>query len=162
MDWVFIYNSTFCPHNLFMCFVWIWEQTAIISLYSINWPVFITEENVYCAVGTGSLYIIIICINFSLLSAKCCTAGHIFLSAVYITFRPVTKLALCIWLISYNKAYCYFIRIALIILSWMYLSLINHWLGNFWMQYRVTVDWDRRFWRCVGVWEIIFFLFYLI
>jgi hypothetical protein len=28
----------------FMCFVWIWEQTAIISLYSINWLVFITEE----------------------------------------------------------------------------------------------------------------------
>jgi hypothetical protein len=26
-----------------MCFVWIWEQTAIISLYSINWLVFITE-----------------------------------------------------------------------------------------------------------------------
>ena len=26
-----------------MCFVWIWEQTAIISLYSINWSVFITE-----------------------------------------------------------------------------------------------------------------------
>jgi hypothetical protein len=26
-----------------MCFVWIWEQTAIISLHSINWLVFITE-----------------------------------------------------------------------------------------------------------------------
>ena len=25
------------------CFVWIWEQTAIISLYNINWLVFITE-----------------------------------------------------------------------------------------------------------------------
>ena len=34
-----------------MCFVWIWEQTAIISLYSINWLVFITEmKSVYCAV----------------------------------------------------------------------------------------------------------------
>jgi len=32
-------NSTFCPHSVFMCFVWIWEQTAIISLYSINWLV---------------------------------------------------------------------------------------------------------------------------
>ena len=43
-----------------MCFVWIWEQTAIISLYSINWLVFITEtECVYCAVRTGSLYIIL-------------------------------------------------------------------------------------------------------
>jgi hypothetical protein len=29
-------NSTFCPHSVFMCFVWISEQTAIISLYSIN------------------------------------------------------------------------------------------------------------------------------
>jgi len=27
----------------YMCFVWIWEQTAIISLCSINWPVFINE-----------------------------------------------------------------------------------------------------------------------
>jgi hypothetical protein len=26
-----------------MCFEWIWEQTAVISLYSINWLVFITE-----------------------------------------------------------------------------------------------------------------------
>ena len=29
-------NSTFCPLNVFMCFVWISEQTAIISLYNIN------------------------------------------------------------------------------------------------------------------------------
>ena len=42
-----------------MCFVWISEQTAIISLYNINWLVFIT---VYCAVRAGSLYIIIIII----------------------------------------------------------------------------------------------------
>jgi len=49
-------NSTFCPHSVFMCFMWIWEQTAIISLYNINWLVFITEtECVYCAVRTGSL-----------------------------------------------------------------------------------------------------------
>ena len=32
-------NSTFCPHSVFMCFVWISEQTAIISLHSINWLV---------------------------------------------------------------------------------------------------------------------------
>ena len=45
--------------TVFMCFVWIWEQTAIISLYSINWLVCITEtECVYCAVRPGSLYII--------------------------------------------------------------------------------------------------------
>ena len=52
-------NSMFCPHSVFMCFVWIWEQTAIMSLYNINWLVCITEtECVYCAVRTGSLYII--------------------------------------------------------------------------------------------------------
>jgi hypothetical protein len=50
-------NPTFCPHSVFMCFVWISEQTAIISLYSINWPVFITEtEYVYCAVRAESSY----------------------------------------------------------------------------------------------------------
>jgi hypothetical protein len=39
-----------------MCFMWISEQTAFISLYSINWLVFITEtECVYCAVRTGYL-----------------------------------------------------------------------------------------------------------
>jgi len=31
------HKFTFCPHSVFMCFVWIWEQTAIISLYSISW-----------------------------------------------------------------------------------------------------------------------------
>jgi len=34
-----IQQFPFCPHSVFMCFVWIWEQTAIISLYSINWLV---------------------------------------------------------------------------------------------------------------------------
>ena len=53
-------NSTFCPHSVFMCFVWISEQTAIISLYNINWLVCITETvSVYCAVRTVSLYIYI-------------------------------------------------------------------------------------------------------
>jgi hypothetical protein len=34
----------FCSaHNAFMCLAWISEQTAIISLYSINLTVFITE-----------------------------------------------------------------------------------------------------------------------
>ena len=28
--------STFCPRNVLVCFVCIWEQTVIISLYSIN------------------------------------------------------------------------------------------------------------------------------
>jgi hypothetical protein len=42
--------------SVFMCFLWISEQTAIISLYNINWLVCWTEtECVYCAVRTGSL-----------------------------------------------------------------------------------------------------------
>jgi hypothetical protein len=52
-------NPTFCPHSVFVCFVWISEQTAIISLHSIKWLVFTTEtECVYCAVRTESLYTI--------------------------------------------------------------------------------------------------------
>jgi len=48
-------NYTFCPHSVFMCFVWISEQTAIISLSNINWLVFITQTQcVYCAVRTAS------------------------------------------------------------------------------------------------------------
>ena len=45
-------NSTLCPHSVFMCFVWIWEQTAIISLYNIKWLVctITGTECVYCAV----------------------------------------------------------------------------------------------------------------
>jgi len=41
---------------VFMCFVWISEQTAIISLNSINWLVFITETKcVYCVVRARTL-----------------------------------------------------------------------------------------------------------
>jgi hypothetical protein len=36
-------QCTYCRQSVFVCFVCIWEQTAIISLYSINWLVFITE-----------------------------------------------------------------------------------------------------------------------
>ena len=47
------------PTHCIMCFVWIWEQTAIISLYGINWLVCITEtECVYCAVRARCLTII--------------------------------------------------------------------------------------------------------
>jgi len=43
-------------HNAFKCFLCVSEQTAIISLYSIDWLVFITEaESVHSAVRTDSL-----------------------------------------------------------------------------------------------------------
>ena len=63
---------TSCPHSLYMCFLWISEQTAIISLYSINWLVFSNqEESVYCAVRTECLYIIQVNIRH-----YTTTAGH--------------------------------------------------------------------------------------
>ena len=63
-------NSTFCPHSVFMCFVWTSEQTTIISLYNINWLVFITEtECVYCAVRTGCLKVVQV--RYQLKSADC-------------------------------------------------------------------------------------------
>jgi len=44
------------PHTVFMCFVFIWEQTATCATYSINWLVFIGEmKSVYSAVRTGYL-----------------------------------------------------------------------------------------------------------
>jgi hypothetical protein len=60
---VCLLRGTFCPHSVVMCFVWIWEQTAIISLYSINWLVFITEtECVYCAVRSAhTVYLCVLC-----------------------------------------------------------------------------------------------------
>jgi hypothetical protein len=51
-------NSTFCPHSVFMCFVWISEQTAIISLYNINWLVSCNPDGVCLLRGTdwGFIY----------------------------------------------------------------------------------------------------------
>ena len=44
-------NFTFCLQNVFILFVFISKQTAIISIYIIDWLVFKTEtESVYCAV----------------------------------------------------------------------------------------------------------------
>ena len=49
-------NSTFCPYSVFMCFVWIWEQTAIISIYSINWLVY--NRDLMCLLrGTDWVFI---------------------------------------------------------------------------------------------------------
>jgi hypothetical protein len=50
-------DYTFFPHSVFMCFVWIKEQTATFAVYKINRSVFVTEmESVYCAVRTEFLY----------------------------------------------------------------------------------------------------------
>ena len=52
-----IQHSTFCPHGAFMCFVWIWEQTAIISLYSIDWLVGFYNWDGVCLLR-GTFYIL--------------------------------------------------------------------------------------------------------
>jgi hypothetical protein len=62
-DGVCLLRGTFCPHSEFVCFVWIWEQTEISSLYSINWLDYITEmECVYCAVRSAhTVYLCVLC-----------------------------------------------------------------------------------------------------
>ena len=52
-----------CHLKEFVCFVWIWEQTAIISLYSINWLV--------CIFGRKQLKI-----NHTPQLATCCPQLH--------------------------------------------------------------------------------------
>jgi len=61
---IFTYHQGLTFKIVFMCFVWISEQTAIISLYSINWLVFITEtESVYSAVRAGYLnFFVVVCV----------------------------------------------------------------------------------------------------
>jgi len=54
-----IHKSHVLPTQFIYVFVWLSEHTEIISLYSINWLVFITYSViVYCAVQAGSLYIL--------------------------------------------------------------------------------------------------------
>jgi hypothetical protein len=49
-------NSAFCPHNVFMYFVYISEDTSTVALYGINLLGSTVEmESVYCAVQTGPL-----------------------------------------------------------------------------------------------------------
>ena len=82
-------NSTSFPHSVFMCFVWIWEQTVIISLYSIDWLVFITEtECVHCAVRSAhTLYLCVLCGSENKQRLFHCTA-----LTGWLIFRRVRKL----------------------------------------------------------------------
>ena len=91
-------SSVFCPHSDFMCFVQISEQTAVISLYSINWLVFVTEmECVYCAVQTGSLNIIQV--NLSFERVKLMDICSTYMSS---TFQPVVLRGLCKMFVNYH------------------------------------------------------------
>jgi len=46
-----------CPHSIFVCFVWIWEQTTIISLQSINWLVFYNRDRACLLRGTAWVFV---------------------------------------------------------------------------------------------------------
>ena len=99
-------NSKFCPHCVFMCSVWIWEQTAIISLYSVNWLVCVTEtECVYCAVRTGSLYTT--SLTFS--NSKFCPHS-VFMCSVWISEQiAIISLYIINWLVCITETesvYC--------------------------------------------------------
>ena len=102
-------NSTFCLHSVFMCFVWIWEQTAIISLYSINWLVFTTQtESVYCAVRTEHIYIILFYITLWSPVVTLCTTSLTFtnstfcLHSVFMCFVWISEQTAIISLYSIN------------------------------------------------------------
>ena len=57
----------------------------IISLYNINWLVFIAEtECVYCAVRTGSLYIIQVYLILYMVNLKLCTQRFVILDYLFI------------------------------------------------------------------------------
>jgi hypothetical protein len=52
----FNFQQLYALPTPYLCFVFVWEQTATCTSYSINWLVFITEvKSVYSAVRTGSL-----------------------------------------------------------------------------------------------------------
>ena len=54
-----MFTARYGLKKIYICFVLILEQTAIISFYSINWLVFITEtECAYCAVRTEYIYVL--------------------------------------------------------------------------------------------------------
>jgi len=93
-------SSMFCPHTVFVCFVWISEQTAIISLYNINWLVFVTEmECVYCAVRTGSLYITQVAF-----AIQCVHKIFIYISKrAVITKTPYMNTTGCHWAFRKNR-----------------------------------------------------------
>jgi hypothetical protein len=47
------FYCTFCPHSIFMCFVWIWEQRLFSCTALTDWLVY--PRRVYCAVRTEHL-----------------------------------------------------------------------------------------------------------
>ena len=124
-------NSTFCPHSVFMCFVWIWEQTAIISLYSINWLVFISEtECVYCAVRTGSLVTVVtICTTSLTFTISRFYPHSIFLCFVWIWEQTaIISLYSINWLVFITETKCVYCAVRT---EFLYIIYVNFSLWRF-------------------------------
>ena len=139
-DWIFIYNSTFCPHSVFMCFVWIWEQTAIISLYSINWLVCITEtECVYYAVRTGSLYIILRSAHTLYLCILCGSQNkQLLFPDTALTVRFYNRDGVCLqrgkkWIFIYNSKFCPHSAFMCFVWIWEQTAIISLYSINWWI-----------------------------
>jgi hypothetical protein len=131
-------NSTFCPHSVFACFVWISEQTAIISLFSINWLVCITEtECVYCAVRTVfmcfvlisehtaiiSLYIInwLVCITET--DCVYCAVRTAFMCFVWISERTaIISLYSINWLVCITETECVYCAVRAVFMCFVWIS----------------------------------------
>ena len=82
-----------------MCFVWIWEQTEIISLYSIDWLVFVTETvcllrgTFYILRSAHTVYLCVLCgsenkqrwFHCAALTNRCCPCPDTTLSRSAVT-----------------------------------------------------------------------------
>ena len=77
-----------------MCFVWIWEQTAIISLYSINWLVCITEME--CLLR-GADWVYMFQFNFRVSAADRPNASSIVASTCTRSVAPYRTVSCDIW-----------------------------------------------------------------
>ena len=91
-------SSTFCPHSVFMCFVWIWEQTAIISLYSINWLVFYNRDLTLCRP------VVTICTASLTFNNSTFFPNSVFMCFVWIWEQTaIISLYSINWLVCYNR-----------------------------------------------------------
>ena len=96
-------------HTVFMCFVFIWEQTATCATYSINWLVFITEKkSVYYAVWTGSLNKAVCASSLKVNIATTVRSAHtVFMCFVFIWEQTATCATYSInWLVFITEMKC--------------------------------------------------------
>ena len=93
-------------HTVFMCFVFIWKQTATCATYSINWLVFVNEmKSVYSAVRRGSLNKAVCASSLKVnIATTVCSAHTVFMCFVFIWEQTATCATYSInWLVFINE-----------------------------------------------------------